>query len=131
MRIILDTSAYSHAMRGFPSAVSVLRKARDILVCPVVIGELLAGFKRGSREGENREGLREFLARERVRVVGVGEQTAEFYALIIDRLRGAGSPIPTNDIWIGASAMEHGAAVATADAHFTSIDGLLVEDVSA
>jgi tRNA(fMet)-specific endonuclease VapC len=50
--------------------------------------------------------------------------TADLYALVYAALRRKGQPIPTNDLWIAASSLEHGAALLTLDAHFQSIDGL-------
>ena len=125
--VLLDTTVYSHSMRGTPAAVRAVREAPLILVSPIVVGELIAGFRRGSRQARNRAQLKAFLAKERVRLVVVSQATAEHYAAIVDQLRSAGTPIPTNDTWIAACAMENGAAVTTSDPHFTWISGLLVD----
>lgn len=53
-------------------------------------------------------------------------QTAEFYSYIYHELRSKGTPIPTNDMWIAATGLEHGLAVYTRDPHFTAVPGLLV-----
>ena len=53
-------------------------------------------------------------------------ETAEFYALIVKQLREKGKPIPTNDIWIAASAMRHSLALISHDRHFEAIKGLLL-----
>ncbi len=87
-------------------------------------GELLGGFAAGSREAKNRSELARFLDSPRVDVVPVTAQTAHSYALVWSGLRRKGQPIPTNDLWIAASALEHGAALLTHDAHFAHIDGL-------
>lgn len=50
--------------------------------------------------------------------------TADLYALVYAVLRRKGQPIPTNDLWIAASTLEHGASLLTLDAHFQHIDGL-------
>ena len=63
--------------------------------------------------------------------VEITDETAEFYAAIVDGLRARGTPIPTNDIWIAACAMEHGARVATSDSHFGQVNGLLVYSLEA
>jgi tRNA(fMet)-specific endonuclease VapC len=39
-------------------------------------------------------------------------------------LRTSGRMIPDNDIWIAASAMQHGLTLATRDQHFQAVDGL-------
>jgi predicted nucleic acid-binding protein len=59
-----------------------------------------------------------------VRLLAVDEETADFFALIFNQLKVQGRPIPTNDIWIAASAMRHGLALATFDNHFAHISGL-------
>ena len=59
----------------------------------------------------------------------VDDNTAEFYASAWKKLRDKGRPIPTNDIWVAASAMQHGLALATLDGHFAAIEGLLLEGI--
>jgi len=125
-RVSLDTSAYSAFKRGHPGVVAHLRRAREILLPSIVLGELLAGFEAGSRSRRNREELRLFVESPRVRLVSVGEATAERYALIYASLRAAGRPLPTNDLWIAASAMEHGAALVTLDRDFAQVSQILV-----
>ncbi len=63
----------------------------------------------------------------RVSLLDVSEETAERYAVILNSLWQAGSPIPTNDIWIAASAMEHGLRVITTDEHYDKIPQIMVE----
>ena len=53
-------------------------------------------------------------------------ETAEYYALIVKKLRAKGKPIPTNDVWIAANALRHGMALYSFDRHFGEIDGLLL-----
>ena len=90
----------------------------------MALGELLCGFRGGRRERENRERLREFLSSPRVVVTPITPETSEFYANILTALRREGTPIPTNDIWIAACALEHGAHLATSDTHFEKVPGL-------
>lgn len=125
-RLMLDTSAYAAFMRGHDDIRAVLQRAETICVNPVILGELLSGFMRGKRERKNLEELRLFLASPRVKVVEIGEDTAERYAVIVNSLRDAGTPIPTNDIWIAASAMQHGLHVLTTDAHYRKVEHVLV-----
>lgn len=122
--LIIDTNVYCLAMRGDPKAEKWLRQTESLLLPVVVFGELLAGFKGGSRERANKEQLVAFLTTDRVHVAEITTETAEFYSLILHQLRAKGTPIPTNDIWIAAITMEHGASLATLDSHFTKIDGL-------
>jgi tRNA(fMet)-specific endonuclease VapC len=122
--IALDTNAYSALMRGDDEVLAVLRVAPELVVPATVIGELLAGFAFGGRESMNRRELAMFLAKPGVLVAAITEATADNYALIYAALRRRGKPVPTNDLWIAASALEHGAALLTFDAHFAAVEGL-------
>ena len=122
--IAIDTNAYTAFKRGDAAIVNVLQHAPVIIVCATVLGELLGGFAAGQRQGANRSELTKFLSVPRVKVVASTAATADLYALVYAALRRKGKPIPTNDLWIAASSLEHGAALLTLDAHFQSIDGL-------
>jgi predicted nucleic acid-binding protein len=124
-KILVDTNIYSFAMRGDENAVAALRNAREILLCPIVVGELLSGFRHGNREQQNRTVLESFIHSPRVRLIPVTTETAEFYTAIWYQLRKDGVPIPTNDIWIAACTFEHGAQLVTADKHFQHVLGLI------
>ena len=126
-RLLLDTSAYSAFFRGDAQAKEAIQSADDIILNPVVIGELLSGFGRGRQRARNEKELAEFLAAPRVRVVAIDEETASRYAVILGGLWAAGTPIPTNDIWIAASAMQHGLEVLTADAHYARVPQIVVK----
>ena len=130
MRVLLDTSGYSAFKRGHAGVVELLRTATLITLNTVVLGELLSGFAAGAREERNRQELRQFLASPRVRVLDIAAETAERFAIVHQALRRSGTPIPTHDIWIAASAMEHGLRVVTTDAHFRAVPLLLVEHLS-
>lgn len=125
--ILLDTSAYSAFMRGHAALKLALQDADRIALTPIVLGELGAGFRAGARQKKNEAELHRFLASPRVHVVAVDPDTAERYAVILHGLRRAGTPIPTNDIWIAASAMQHGLRILTTDVHYTRIPQVLVE----
>jgi len=126
-RIFLDTSAYSAFKRGHDQIRHRIQEASLIQLNPVVLGELQAGFLKGTRLAENRAELGKFLASPRSAVVPIDEETAERYAVIYDALRQAGNPIPTNDIWIAASAMQHGSVLLTTDPHFRSVAQIVAE----
>ena len=107
-RVLIDTSAYSAFFRGHSGVVRAIQQASRLYLCSIVLGELLAGFRKGSREEKNRKDLREFVGSRRVELLEIDEETSERYAIIADTLWKAGTPIPTNDLWIASSAMQHG-----------------------
>jgi tRNA(fMet)-specific endonuclease VapC len=125
--ILIDTNVYCDAMRGDAEAVHTLRTFERILMSPIVIGELRSGFKGGKREKANVDQLALFLATPRVAPLTIDETTADYYALVLDELRKQGTPIPTNDLWIAASALQNGGRLATRDRHFLKVPGLLLE----
>lgn len=125
-RILIDTNAYTAFKKNDADAVNTLKTVEYIGVNIVVLGELLSGFMGGSREAKNRKELDQFLDSPRVSLIHLDEETAEFYARVYWDLKRKGRPIPTNDLWVAASAMKHGLALFTFDEHFNSIDGLLL-----
>ena len=124
--LILDTNAYVAFKRGMEGAVEVLGLAGEIVVPAIVLGELLAGFACGNREAENRMELTEFLDTKRVRIAVVDSTTASWYGRVYSGLRRAGTPIPSNDLWIAASALQNGLPVFTYDRHFGNVAGLAI-----
>ena len=124
-KILIDTNIYSLAMKGDPDVVGFLRKVDRIGISTISIGELFSGFKAGSREEKNREELEFFLDSPRVTVHEIEVETADFYAFILNQLKSARTPIPTNDIWIAASAFQHGYKLFSNDKHFDYIQGLI------
>lgn len=124
--VALDTNAYSGFKRGLVEVVDQLARAERILVPVPVLAELRIGFRRGKQEARNLDELEQFLSSPRVEICSLTEQTAILYAEIFGTLQRKGTPIPLNDVWIAASAMEQGAILLSADTHFTRIDGLLL-----
>jgi len=126
-KILLDTSAFSAYMRGHTGIKQAVQRADQIVLTPIVLGELEAGFRQGRKLEANRRLLEEFLAASRVKVAMVDEETAERYGRIVSHLAASGQPLPTNDIWIAASAMQHGLYVVTTDAHFAHVPQVAVD----
>jgi tRNA(fMet)-specific endonuclease VapC len=124
MKILLDTNAYSALLRGHADVARRIRGAEQVLMSVVVAGELLFGFRNGSRYETNRSELDEFLASPFVSLVPVSLVTADRFGRIASALKRKGTPLPTNDIWIAAQAMESGAELLSFDHHFAEVDGL-------
>lgn len=121
-RYCLDTSAYSHFKRGHPPVVELIDQASWVGLPSIVVGELWVGFLRGNRIERNRRDLTEFLAHPVVEELPVDREIGEIYAEIVVALRKAGTPVPSNDIWIAAAAARAGATVLTYDPHFSAIE---------
>ena len=125
MRILLDSNAYSLLMRGEEEVAGLVRRAEEVLFSAIVVGELMYGFRRGSHFERNAADLRTFLDSPYSSFVEVGPVTADRYARIAAALRAKGRPIPTNDVWIAAHAMETGADLVSADGHFEHVEGIV------
>ena len=117
----LDTSAYSNFRRGNEELAALLDRAELVGVPTVALGELRTGFRLGERQRSNETELDVFLDNPVVQVLPVDAETSRHYAEIVAELRNAGTPIPTNDIWIAATAARNGAIVLTCDDHFERI----------
>jgi len=124
--LLIDTNIYTYAFNGVAEVIKVLQRAQKISICTITIGELLSGFKAGSKENTNRAELEEFLDSPRVQLLVLDEETAEFYAEIQNALKKKGKPIPTNDIWIASIALQYGLKLYTNDQHFKFVPGLIL-----
>ncbi len=120
--MILDTNALSALAEGDEALAACLAGVHDLCVPVVVLGEFRLGLRssRHRRVYENwlREALRD------LEVLPVLEATADCYAALCGELKQAGTPIPSNDVWIAALAREHGLPIVTRDQHFERVRGL-------
>ena len=125
MKLILDTNAYVGFKLGNPALVNYIVQADTILMTPIVLGELMFGFRGGNRFETNMDELKQFLAHSAVETIYLTEVSSDRYARIAAKLKQQGTPIPSNDIWIAAQTMETGAELVTLDHHFKNINGLV------
>ena len=89
-----------------------------------MLGELFAGFHRGSKFSTNKQELKSFLSKDGIKVINVTTETSEIFGEIKASLHHGGKMIPLNDIWIAAHTIETGAKLVTHDSHFKQIAGL-------
>lgn len=127
IRTLLDTSAYSAHFRNHPGVSEFLGYADEVYLSVVVLGELRAGFLKGSRVRRNEESLQEFLSQPRVSVLPVDEDTSDCYATILNDLRRRGRHVSLNDVWIAATAFQHNLRLLTTDRDFQAIPQVLVD----
>jgi tRNA(fMet)-specific endonuclease VapC len=124
-QVLIDTNIYAALRTNDLTVVEIIQHADLIGLNPIILGELLGGFAYGSKEQKNRNDLAEFVNSERVKVFPIEAGTAKYYSAVYVNLRKKGRPIPTNDLWIAATALEHGLMLCTYDKHFTEIEGLI------
>jgi len=126
MTVALDTSAYSAFNRGDSRLKKWFHVDNEILISLVVVGELRAGFAAGNRKEINEQLLQKFLDAPNVRTVTITNNTTNLFAEIYLRLRKAGKPIGTNDMWIAAMSLEHGVSLLTTDNDFSNVPDLMI-----
>jgi tRNA(fMet)-specific endonuclease VapC len=124
IRYCLDTSAYSRFKLGEPTVTELIDSAYYVSLPTIAVGELLAGFKLGGRKSQNTLELWDFAADPAVDVLEVDIEVAERYSVIYENLRKSGTPIPTNDMWIAATASATGLTVLTFDDHFKAVSAV-------
>lgn len=124
-RVLLDSDAYTGFASNDEKTLQIIRRADEILFSTVVLGELMLGFRGGSKFKTNMRDLDEFLSHPHVSVAEVTRTTADRFSRIGSSLKSKGRPIPTNDLWIAAQAMENGADLVSFDAHYANIEGLV------
>ena len=127
-KILLDTKAYVGYLRGDERVLAYLGQAENVYMSVFVLGELYAGFRAGDREKENKQILESFLQKSTVTVLDASKETAEIFGLVKSSLKRIGQPIPVNDVWISAHALETGSILITYDRHFFNIPGLRIWD---
>jgi tRNA(fMet)-specific endonuclease VapC len=123
-RILLDTNAYARLLAGDTNVMDEVAEAEQVHMSVFVMGELLAGFRAGTKMAQNQLLLKAFIAKSTVAFLGASAETAEIFGQIKNDLRKAGTPIPINDVWIAAHAMETGSVLITYDGHFRQVPGL-------
>ncbi|MCP4750727.1 MAG: type II toxin-antitoxin system VapC family toxin [Proteobacteria bacterium] len=125
MKICIDTNIYSAYKKGDSIVTDILEKTDEINIPSVVLGELYAGFYLGNRTKTNIAELEEFLAVPGISVIEIDAPIAEKYGYLIKTLKRQGTPIPTNDVWIAASALENSLKLMSYDTYFDAIPGII------
>lgn len=124
MRVAVDTNRLTDLFRGDAALAELLGGCEEIWIPLATLAELKAGFYGGSQRRRNEELLQRFLSRPTAGVLLPGRETAEHYARLFVQLKRAGTPVPDNDIWIAAQALEHDLILITRDQHFRHIPQL-------
>lgn len=127
-RILLDSNAYTEFFKGNKSVREQIEKSTAVVLSVVVVAELLTAFKKGQKEKSNKKQLEQFLSKPSTVFLEAGRETAAVYSEIKHELDKKGTPIPLNDLWIAAQAMETGPVLITYDRHFLNIPGLRLWD---
>jgi len=120
--LILDTNALSAIAQGEPGAAEIFARARQVAIPVIVLGEYRFGIAHSRHRREYERWLEEMVSVSRV--LEINEETALWYAGLRGQLKQAGTPIPSNDVWIGSLCLQHALPLMSRDRHFDSIQGL-------
>jgi tRNA(fMet)-specific endonuclease VapC len=124
VRLLLDTNRLSDALAQVDEVLDQLEIAEAVYVPVVALGEIRSGFLGGQRASKNEARLQWFLSQSGIYVAGIDASVSHRYALVHRALKSRGTPIPTNDLWIAAIALESGLVLYTRDLHFKKVPGL-------
>jgi len=122
--IVIDTNAYTRLLAGEENVLDVIGTAEIVYLSIFVLGELYAGFAGGTKERGNKDTLNRFLLKPTVKILNATSETAKIFGMVKQDLKKAGTPLPINDVWIAAHALETGSTLITYDSHFNKIAGL-------
>ena len=125
VRVALDTNRLTDLFQGDAELADQLGQCDEVWLPLVVLAEMKAGFLGGTQQSRNEAILRAFLAKPTVGILLPARETAEHYARLFVQLKRAGTPIPDNDLWIAALALEHDLQLITRDQHFEQVPQLL------
>ena len=125
LHFLLDTVAAIARLNTDPAIIALLNADVDVSIPVITIGELYAGAEKASRAEENIQRVDKLI--EGADLVLCDQKTAREYGRIADGLRKKGRPIPQNDMWIAALAIQHRLTLLTRDGHFSHVDGLLLK----
>ena len=124
-RYLLDTTIVVALFQGDQAVQARLAAAPEVFLPSVVLGELHYGAASSGRSEANAARIEDFAAS--CTVLSIDAPTARRYGQVKGRLKARGRPIPENDVWIAACALEHGLVVVTRDRHFDEVEGLTSE----
>lgn len=123
-KYLLDTNIVIALFANDASVMESLTKAEEVFIPSVVIGELFYGAHKSARAKDNLARIDEFASSNLV--LGCDMETARIYGDVKNALRIKGHPIPENDIWIAAIAIQHNLTLVSRDGHFNEIENLKV-----
>ena len=120
--MILDTNGLSAFAEGEPALEPMFRKAVEIAIPVIVLGEYRYGISQSRHRADYEQWLSEYLTK--FRVLDIEQGTTLPYSTIRTELKSKGKPIPANDVWIAALCLQHGLPLLSRDRHFDFVTGL-------
>lgn len=121
-KYLLDTNIIIEVFNGNVKMADKVNSLKGFAVCTIVLGELHIGINRVRNKAKHQKMLDNFL--QLCHVLNIDSETSKHYGTIMAQLHKKGKPIPTNDVWIAAVALQHGYTLITTDKHFQEISNI-------
>lgn len=121
-RYLLDTNIIIALFADEIVVKNNLAQATEVFITSIAIGELYYGASKSRRVQANLTRIDELVSSSTVLVCDA--ETAREYGEVKNKLRLKGRPLPENDIWIAAVALQHNLVLVTRDAHFQEVENL-------
>ena len=122
---LLDTNIVIGMLTGDMAIQERMQDRTNLFLAAPVVGELYYGAQKSNKVTENLHRINTFI--ENHTFLSCDLETARWYGIIKNELRRKGNPIPNNDIWIAAIAMQHELILVTRDSHFNEVESLETE----
>jgi tRNA(fMet)-specific endonuclease VapC len=123
--LLLDTNIVIEVFDGNKDIADKINKLSEFYITSIVLGELYIGVNRVANKAKHLKKVNDFL--KLCTVINVDSETAVYYGETIAALYKKGKPLPINDVWIAASAIQHDLTLITRDKHFNEISNLKVK----
>lgn len=124
-KYLLDTNIVIALFQGEQPVIDKITLFKSVFTPSIVVGELYFGAFKSGKIKENVARISEFALKNEI--LSCDQHTAKIYGEIKSGLKSIGKPIPENDIWIAATAMQHNLTLITRDSHFNYVSGLSFE----
>ncbi|PKL39393.1 MAG: VapC toxin family PIN domain ribonuclease [Candidatus Riflebacteria bacterium HGW-Riflebacteria-1] len=124
-KYLLDTNIVIALFQGEQPILDKIIQFKSVFTPSIVVGELYVRAFKSSKIKENVTRINEFALKNEI--LSCDQHTAKIYGEIKSGLKSIGKPIPENDIWIAATAMQYNLTLITRDSHFNDVSGLSFE----
>jgi tRNA(fMet)-specific endonuclease VapC len=126
-KFILDSNVIIDFFRGNNNLLQLLETSKSVYVPAIVLGELIFGAQNSLNTAKHLSQVDDFISK--ISILNIDASTAVFYGKIKFQLKKDGKPIPENDIWIAAIAVQYKTELVTNDKHFKNIKSLKIKEI--
>lgn len=119
---LIDSNAIIDYLRGSNNSLIDLIKDKKVSVPVIVVGELYFGAENSSQIKKHISKIEQFIIN--MNIMNIDFETSKIYGTVRAKLKKLGKPIPENDIWIAAIALQNDCVLITKDRHFKNIKNL-------